>query len=87
MTCGVGHRCSLDPTLLWVWCTPAAAAPIQPLAWELPYVVSAALKRQKTKRKVQYKEDVYTQGNTIQPQKRRKFCHLEQHGWIWGVLC
>ena len=23
-----------DPTLLWLWCRPAAAAPITPLAWE-----------------------------------------------------
>ena len=26
MSCGVGHRCSLDLVLLW--CQPAAAAPI-----------------------------------------------------------
>ena len=28
-----------------------AAAPIQPLAWEVPYVVSVALKRKKKKKK------------------------------------
>ena len=22
MSCGVGHRCALDPTLLWLWCRP-----------------------------------------------------------------
>ena len=27
-SCGVGHRHSLDPMLLWLWCRPAAAAPI-----------------------------------------------------------
>ena len=43
MSCGVGHRCSSDPALLW----PAAAAPIQPLAWEAPYAVGAALKKAK----------------------------------------
>ena len=32
--------------LLWLWCGLAAAAPIQPLAWELPYVAGAALKQQ-----------------------------------------
>ena len=26
------------------WCRPAAAAPILPLAWELPYVMNVALK-------------------------------------------
>ena len=34
---------------LWLWHRPAAVAPIQPLAWELPYVMGAALKRQKKK--------------------------------------
>ena len=34
MSCGVGHRHSLDPALVWLWCKPAAAAPIRPLAWK-----------------------------------------------------
>ena len=25
--------------------------------------------------------------NTIQPEKRMKFCLLRQHGWTWNVLC
>ena len=25
-----------DPVLLWLWCKPAAATPLPPLAWELP---------------------------------------------------
>ena len=33
--------------LLWLWCRPATAAPIGPLAWEPPYALDAALKRQK----------------------------------------
>ena len=44
MSCGVGHRHGLYPTLLWLWHKPAATAPIQPLAWELPYAAGAALK-------------------------------------------
>jgi len=36
MSCGVGHRCSSDLVLLWLWCRPAATAPIRPLAWEPP---------------------------------------------------
>ena len=36
-----------DPALLWLWCRPAAVAPIQPLAWEPPCAVGAAPKRQK----------------------------------------
>ena len=35
MSCGIGRRLNLDPVLLWLWCRPAAAAPICPLAWEL----------------------------------------------------
>ena len=30
------------PVLLWLWCRPAAAVPIQPLSWELPYVMDVA---------------------------------------------
>ena len=37
--------------LLWLWCRPAPAALIQPLAWEPPYAVGAALKRQKKKKR------------------------------------
>ena len=47
---GVGHRGGSDPALLWLWCRPAAAALIQPLAWELPYAVGVALKRKKKKK-------------------------------------
>ena len=32
--------------LLWLWCRLAAAAPAELLAWELPYAMGAALKRQ-----------------------------------------
>ena len=31
------HRGGSDLAWLWLWCGPAAAAPIQPLAQELPY--------------------------------------------------
>ena len=44
MSCGVGRRCSWDMVLLWL-CRSAAAAPIQPPAWEIPYAVGSALKR------------------------------------------
>ena len=50
MSCGVGHRCGLDPALLWLWRRPAAAAPIGPLARESPYAAGVALKRQKDKK-------------------------------------
>ena len=44
MNCGLGHRRGLDPVLLWLWCRPAATASIGPLAQEVPYASSAALK-------------------------------------------
>ena len=54
-----------DLALLWLWYRPAAAAPIQPLAWEPPCAAGAAqeiatttttTKRQKTKDKRQKKK-------------------------------
>ena len=54
MSCGVGRRCSLDPTLLWLWHRQAATAPIGPLAWEPPYATGVAqemTKRPKKKKK------------------------------------
>ena len=33
-----------DLALLWLWCSPAAAALIQPLAWECPYAPGEALR-------------------------------------------
>ena len=49
MSCGVGSRCVSDAALLWLWCRVADTAPIRPLAWELPYAESAALKSKKKK--------------------------------------
>ena len=35
----------LNPMLLWLRHRPVAAAPIQPLVWELPCVAGAAIKK------------------------------------------
>ena len=56
MSCGVGHRCGSDLVFLWLWHRPAAAVPIQPLAWELPYDVGTALKTKKKKKKKKRKK-------------------------------
>ena len=45
ISCGLGHRCGLDLGLLWLWCRPAAAALVPPLAWDLPCATGAALKK------------------------------------------
>ena len=49
--CGIGRRCSLDLVVLWLWCRPAVVAPIRPPAWEPPYAVGAALKKERKKKK------------------------------------
>ena len=49
MSCSVGSRRGPGPALLWLWYRPTATARIQPLAWELPYVTVAALKKNKQK--------------------------------------
>ena len=56
VSCCVGHRHGSDLALLWLWGRPAATAPIRPLAWEPPYAMGAALRRQKTKDKKKKKK-------------------------------
>ena len=51
MSCGVGRRRGSDPALLWLWCRPAVAAPIRPLAWEPPYAKEADQEIAKDKKK------------------------------------
>ena len=50
MSCGEDLRCGSGPRLLWLWHRPAPAAPIQPLAWELPYATGVTLKSKKRKK-------------------------------------
>ena len=49
VSCGVDLRLGLDSELLRLWCTPAAAAPLPPLAWEPPYAAGAGLKNKRRK--------------------------------------
>ena len=57
---GVGCRRGLDPTLLWLWCRPAAVPWSQPLAWELPYAVGSALKSKTNKQTKKMKKQQCT---------------------------
>ena len=57
MNCGVGRRLGSDLVLLCLWCRTAAIAPIEPQAWEPPYAMGAALKRQKDKKEKKEKKD------------------------------
>ena len=52
MSCGIGPRLGPDLVLLWLWLWQAAAAPIQSLAWELPYATGTALKKKIKKIKI-----------------------------------
>ena len=45
MSCYVGRRLGLDPTLLWLWRRPVASTPIRPLAREPPYAEGEALEK------------------------------------------
>ena len=56
MSCGVGCRCGLDPTLLWLWRRPAVVAPVWPLAWELPCGTGIALKSKTNNQKLEIKK-------------------------------
>ena len=58
MSCGVGCRRGSDPELLWLCCRPAAAAPIQPPAWEPPYAAGAALENAPPKKNQKYKNQM-----------------------------
>ena len=57
MSCGVGRRRSSDLVWLWLCRRSAAAAPIEPLAWEPSYAISAAPKIERKKKK-ERKENV-----------------------------
>ena len=62
MSCAVGHKLGLDPVLLWLWCRPAARAPIRPLAWEPPYAAEAAQENGKNTKKKKRKKERKTPG-------------------------
>ena len=50
MSCSIGRRRGSDLALLWLWCRPAAVAPIRPLAWEPPCAKGVAIKSKKKKK-------------------------------------
>ena len=78
MSCGVGHRCSLDLALLWLWLRPAATAPIRPLAWELPHASGVTLKN-KIKQQQQK-----TPHKNQKPNQTKKLITLDQ--WLFYFI-
>ena len=78
MTCGIGHICSLDPALLWLWLwrRPAATALIRLLAWEPPYATGAALEKTK-KQKNKQKNHMHTKTKTKDMNKHYMNIHAK----------
>ena len=64
MSRGVDHRHGSDPAL-WLWHRLAAVAPIQPLAWEFPYVMGVDLKSKKKKKKIKKQNKTKKQNKKI----------------------
>ena len=58
--------------MLWLWYRPAAIAPIQPLAWELPYAAGAALKRKEKKRNFRTREALGDRKENIMSGKKNR---------------
>ena len=77
MSYGVGDRCSSDLVLLWLWCRAAATAPIQPLAWELPYAVGMALKAKKKKKRKKRSQAQNKRMSTLSPTSPRESQRLK----------
>ena len=56
MSYGVGHILGSDLAWLWLSYRLVAAARIRPLAWEPPYAMVVALKRQRKKKEKKEKK-------------------------------
>ena len=65
--------------LLWLWYRLAAVAPIQPLAWEPPYAMGTALKRQKQKQKQNNTIYNSTEKHQLPRNKANKRCAKSLH--------
>ena len=76
MSCGVGCRRGSDPALMWLWCRPAATAPIRPLAWEPPYAAGAAQRSGKKTKKIKNKK-IKKIKKKLHMQEKKK-CHVTQ---------
>ena len=71
-----------DPALLWLWCRLVATGLIQSPVWELPYVMSAALKRKEKKKKTRPYGPPAQRGGQKQSQDRGKPERFEG-SFIW----
>ena len=74
MSCAVGRRHGLDPTLLWLWCRLTTAAPFGPLAWESPCAAGAAIGKTK-KKSLKGPEEPSKIDNTLQTKAAKQVIH------------
>ena len=61
VSCVVVCRCSLDPTLLWLWHRPTAVALIWHLAWELTYAAPTPPPQQRRETREEAQKNGFTQ--------------------------
>ena len=66
VSCGVGCRWGSDLAWLWLGCRPAAAAPVQPLAWEPPYADGVALKTKTKAEKCGYSAETTSKESSVE---------------------
>ena len=85
VSCGVGRRRSSDLALLWLWYSPAAVAPIQPLAWELLYAVGAALKSKNKIKKKERKRERGRERGRKEGKKEKGHPRSLQTDWLTGL--
>ena len=85
MSCSIGHRYGLDSALLWLWCRPAATAPIRPLAWEPPYARKGKMTKKKKnppKNKQTKKQRIKQHGDSRRSSEKVIFIlFLQPHLW------
>ena len=82
VNCGGGHRCGLDPALLWL-CMLAAIALIRPPAWELPYAEDVALK---SKKKKENKLSKSLLNESINAKYKSQYCLAQPCGFSQHLL-
>lgn len=72
VSCGLSHRCSSGPVLLWLWRRLATVAPIGPRAWELPCASGAALKKEKERKREKKKKKKKKKETNFELAKKKK---------------
>ena len=74
----------LDPLLLWLWCRPQLQLQFNPPAWEFPYALGVALKRQKKKKRWQAEDRIGVHSGKASQGPTGLQHHM---GWQLPALC